>query len=754
MVAVVSLSYAQVDNSKEIKANLLALQKTTGGKTRVHALLNLSASFAGNDPFTKADHDSSFYYMDQAEKLSRTLKYDSGIVGSYLALINILQKTREGKVRGEQDVTREITLSKETEAKAIQLVKQEKDNVKLGKLYMTIGDLYVESEPNYQEKHTYYVKAQELFRAAGNKKEEARALLRTGKNIMDAGDLIQAEQYALASIKASQASGGEYLGEAYTLLANKYVLSGDYKLGLKNALKAEKIVEKTGTTPMKKAELLNIIGKSYHTTNNDALAAKYLEKALNTYASVPNIDISLIYTVIANIVKIKLITDPNAALSFLDEACSRFPIPSENNAGIYQISAFLYLEIFTKTQQYEKAKPYCKLLMRDIDLMPANSPNRFVMLGPVIGFLVANGEYAAAARYLPGYGQIAKEYGITSGVQDLHFWSFQIDTAKGNYKSALEHFYAYKTISDSMVNETKAKEIAQLQVEYETEKKDKDIQNLWSKGQLQESRLKQAAFTRNVTMGGIVLLTVILLLLYNQYRLKQRSNKNINRKNETLQLLVDEKEWLLKEIHHRVKNNLQTVVSLLESQSSYLKDDALIAIQDSQNRVFAMSLIHKKLYQEDNVAAIDIKAYIRELVNYLQDIMNVGQKIKFRLDVPSFDMDVSQAVPIGLILNEATTNAIKYAFPDKSKSCVIDISLYVDDERDITLTISDNGSGFTPGDQTSKSGGLGLRLMRGLAEDIAGKFDISSDRGTTITIHFTATVPLQKTAPMFADTLA
>src|SRR6185369_1941097 len=125
----------------------------------------------------------------------------------------------------------------------------------------------------------------------------------------------------------------------------------------------------------------------------------------------------------------------------------------------------------------------------------------------------------------------------------------------------------------------------------------------------------------------------------------QKSSNLISRKNEQLQHFLNEKEWLLKEIHHRVKNNLQIVMSLLNPQSAYIDNEpALTAIHDSQHRVHAMSLIHQKLYNSENVSSINMSLYIQELVTYLSDSFNTRQQIRFELAIEPLEMDVSQAV--------------------------------------------------------------------------------------------------------------
>ncbi len=148
-------------------------------------------------------------------------------------------------------------------------------------------------------------------------------------------------------------------------------------------------------------------------------------------------------------------------------------------------------------------------------------------------------------------------------------------------------------------------------------------------------------------------------------------------------------------------------MSLLNSQSAYLhNDDALVAIRDSQHRVQAISLIHKKLYQSDNVGVIHMPHYIHELVDYLKDCFDTNRKVSFRIDVSPLQLDVSQAVPIGLILNEAITNSIKYAFTGNREG-IIAISFKQSEEGHYTLVIADDGKGLPADFDPAQSRSLG-----------------------------------------------
>ncbi len=239
------------------------------------------------------------------------------------------------------------------------------------------------------------------------------------------------------------------------------------------------------------------------------------------------------------------------------------------------------------------------------------------------------------------------------------------------------------------------------------------------------------------------MLLVIIGLLINGYRLKQRHNQSlqekqheIGHKNQSLEKLLNEKEWLLKEIHHRVKNNLQIVMSLLNTQGAYLQNDAaLIAIRDSQHRVQAISLIHKKLYQSDNVGLIFMPHYIHELVDYLADCFDTERRVRFLQEISPIHLDVSQAVPLGLIMNEAITNAIKYAFPGGEGEIRITLAPLDDDE--FALTIGDNGVGLPDDFDPSASRSLGMSLMEGLSSDLGGRFSIRKQAGTEVQVLFT-----------------
>jgi two-component sensor histidine kinase len=200
---------------------------------------------------------------------------------------------------------------------------------------------------------------------------------------------------------------------------------------------------------------------------------------------------------------------------------------------------------------------------------------------------------------------------------------------------------------------------------------------------------------------------------------------------------LDEKEWMLKEIHHRVRNNLQIVISLLNSQGNYLSDNvALSTLKESQHRMQAMALIHQRLYQSEQIAHVEMAPYINELVIYLRDSYDLSSSIKFHLAVDPVALDVTLAVPLGLIINEAITNSLKYAFP-MGQNGALQLSLSRHQERSYELTIADDGVGLPPGYQPMQSCSMGMTLMHGLSDQIGGILNFSSSpQGVTMNLVF------------------
>ncbi|GAB3044103.1 sensor histidine kinase [Spirosoma pulveris] len=227
-------------------------------------------------------------------------------------------------------------------------------------------------------------------------------------------------------------------------------------------------------------------------------------------------------------------------------------------------------------------------------------------------------------------------------------------------------------------------------------------------------------------------------LIFSKYQQNRRNsqaieqkNAIITEKNQMLEHLLDEKEWLLKEVHHRVKNNLHTIFCLLESQGSFLGSDALKALETSQHRIYAMSLIHQKLYQSDDITTVDMKNYLAEFLLFLAESFDHSDRIRIVQEIDSVKMPSTQAVPLALIINESVTNAFKHAFPGNLKG-VIQVKLH-QLGNNLVLTVEDNGIGWNEGVYNPQNS-LGIQLMKGLSDDLGAQIHFDNHEGTSVSL--------------------
>jgi PAS domain S-box-containing protein len=210
--------------------------------------------------------------------------------------------------------------------------------------------------------------------------------------------------------------------------------------------------------------------------------------------------------------------------------------------------------------------------------------------------------------------------------------------------------------------------------------------------------------------------------------------QRVKDRTEKINASLEEKVILLREIHHRVKNNLQIIISLLKLQSRYMTDENTIsAFRECQNRVMAMALVHEKLYQSDDIAKIDLGNYIRFLGNTLfQYFGRKGTGVTFTTDIRNISLDINTAIPVGLMTNELVSNSLKYAFPD-GREGEISIAIHQKDHM-LTILFKDNGVGIPQDLDWRNAKSLGLRLVISLVEQLQGTIELDPTAGTAFTI--------------------
>jgi PAS domain S-box-containing protein len=198
----------------------------------------------------------------------------------------------------------------------------------------------------------------------------------------------------------------------------------------------------------------------------------------------------------------------------------------------------------------------------------------------------------------------------------------------------------------------------------------------------------------------------------------------------------ERRETLLKEIHHRVKNNLQVISSLLYLQSTYITEQATLEIlTESQSRIKSIALIHEKLYRSNDLEKLDFTEYVRDLLTDLIRTYKVQQSVAVHTSIEGTRLGIDTAIPCGLILNELVSNAFKHAFPPGTPGAVW-IDLQPAQDKKYVLTVRDNGAGLPKDFDWRKSKSLGLKLVTDLTKQLDGTVEVRSDGGTTFSITF------------------
>jgi len=243
----------------------------------------------------------------------------------------------------------------------------------------------------------------------------------------------------------------------------------------------------------------------------------------------------------------------------------------------------------------------------------------------------------------------------------------------------------------------------------------------------------------NATMLLFVSIAAFSQFIINRRALDTAQKDLAERKQaeEQLRRSLNEKEILLKELHHRVKNNMQVVSSLISMQSQKIDDPKYFAyFMETQNRIHAMALIHEMLYNSKDMSKIDFSSYLGDFTQYLLSIYNTNQQqIQMHINVKDVYFGIDTAVPCGMIINELVSNALKHAFPGgREGSVTIDFAANADGKH--VLTVSDDGVGIPKGFNIDTSDSLGMLIVYSLTKQLEGSIAIDGSRGMVVRIIF------------------
>ncbi len=410
-------------------------------------------------------------------------------------------------------------------------------------------------------------------------------------------------------------------------------------------------------------------------------------------------------------ISLKNLGYPDSSFTFLKKALT---IAKPNS--LHYITSNVYLglsDYYTQKNKLDSALYYCWEIINSNNLK-AETVSFASALQNVGAIYIKKGEYQLALVHLNKAEVELEKLNNLEYNNQLYALKAEAFEALGKYKQAYNYLTKFVASKDSLISKESVTILHDLEQKYETEKKERQIIEL----QLEATNSKNQQIIFIFVICLVVLGLIFLFIL-----LKSKSKANA-----IISTSLSEKETLLKEIHHRVKNNLQIISSLLNLQSRYISDKAAKqAVNEGKSRVKAMALIHQKLYQKGNLTGIEMEDYIRNLVESLFVSYGINHKqITFISDISTIRLDVDTAIPLGLILNELVTNVLKYAFEGSKGELFIQL---IKENNNLKLTVKDNGKGFKKSDAAQE--GYGMRLIQSLSRKLKATVLVDSSAGTT-----------------------
>ena len=369
-------------------------------------------------------------------------------------------------------------------------------------------------------------------------------------------------------------------------------------------------------------------------------------------------------------------------------------------------------------------------LLDGVSAIVQNDAGEIRLVGAIVKatLLQADGNFAEAAQVIEDAYPLITNQRLDKIALDFERLLATSYEGMGRYQEALEHHKRYtekKLLRNNLQRERFAEEML---TRFETREKEAVIE-------LQSVKIEEGSQRRRLLVIGLVLAAALVAAMVVIVLQKVRSNQRLREEQAKTKAALHDRETLLREIHHRVKNNLQVVSSLLSIQGRGIRDEqALAAVNESRNRVQSMALIHQFLYGEDGLSSIDMQAYTEELGERLQNaIVPADLNVAIDLRIAPIRLDVDTAIPVGLIMNELITNALKHAFPNRSEGRVTVVLEHASDA--LLLTVSDDGVG--PPSDLEHTSSFGMKLLDAFKSRLGAHFAFESSNGLTVTYTIT-----------------
>lgn len=536
----------------------------------------------------------------------------------------------------------------------------------------------------------------------------------------------KAEGYILKSIDIYQTSGNtRKLNIMKIYLGNIYYSLGKSSDALTLFIKAEEYFSQK-----KDKKDISILGNvyngmaaAYESSGNDTITLKYFTKAYDTFKSID--DPRKMGIALNNISNIYYDRGQfRKTIQVLEEA---LVISKNNELPEYKASLLNNLAgALKEIGEFNQSDS----ILHDL-LSYTNEEENALHVMAIYRTLgenqVLQNHFKKGVFFLEKAKKIAVENNFTLLKEDILYELYMAYNLNKQTKEALNTLHQYTLVHDSIFTKEKDKNLSDAMQKYEAEKREKELTQ--TQHELEKESLQKRSFIIT-SLASIILAGIAFWFLY----FKSKTNRLLQSQKGIIEKALKEKEILLKEIHHRVKNNLQVISSLLNLQSRSVENEqAKAAIQEGRNRVKSMGLIHQNLYQSDNITGMDVGDYIGKLGESLFNSYNINsEKIKFNINAVPIQLDVDTLIPLGLILNELLSNALKHAFPEEKEGKIEVNFKKVEDA--LLLQVKDDGVGMSSTKPDKNKNSFGMKLIEAFSQKLNASVEIIEQKGTEVNI--------------------
>jgi two-component system, sensor histidine kinase PdtaS len=659
-----------------------------------------------------AQTDKPMADAQQALAYYQQTKNNEGQVDAYLQVSGIYSRQNKYKLALDFDSAANQIAVQQNYTRGIALSLSN-----MGRNLQQLGDL--------QKAEQNCLKALSIMKEAGMESETADLHSRLGVIYRRLSDISRSLQHYDEGIAvAKKYKNDPVLGVLYMNKANSLNEAARYDEAIDMHLLSIRIKEKIKDERGLMQSYNNIALVYMRTSENDASIA-YFRKA-NQLAKQFNNKTTLGYNYVNLATLYAGIRQKDSVAYFYEQALAAF-----NETGEKPAQALVFHNYGNFLLEQNKLDQSEEMLRHALEIRKeTKSPYDIASTMNVLGALLTRkGKMKEAEEYLlQSLALLKGENGNRE--KDLYKYLSQHYKAVGDFEEAYKYQASYISMEDTLVNENEVANMLKAQSVYEVEKKDAQLALERKENELQTTRVSKK--NQQIVFLGAALGMALLLcvLVFMSYRRKQQHAVALQQKNTQI-------ETLIRELHHRVKNNLQVVSGLLSLQSRRLEDDkAKQAMEEGRTRVDAMAMIHQRLYMDKDLAAVDIEDYLRSLSHSLANSFGYEEEhVQTKVKLPARSLDIDMAIPIGLIVNELVTNAFKHAFRHVNDPRV-HISLEKISDGSMQLKIADNGKGLD--DNQDASGSFGMKLVQTLVKQLNGSLQVSQDNGTVYNIQIRA----------------